>query len=207
MGILGKAIRVFIFVAIMVAYLAVLWMGFTEENRRSLTIVNSSAGSDSVMINVRVTSIDTAQRVLHERIRLVPMGRFAIDKTTPATDLKLLVNTVSGKQAVVFPKGERIVPIDCATFLTGNQNRYPFDAYTTELDLLVTAPAEQAAPPAALPEEKIEDNDDSPMASTLIVGASDLSHSESVPIKENFTASIAGSDKWSTSRKRESSPN
>jgi hypothetical protein len=190
MGFLGKIIRVFVVLAVMGIYVTVLWLGMTEESRRSLTIIKSSASSaDFVIINVRVTSIDTAQGLLHERIRLVPMGRFALDKTTPATDLRLLINSVSGKQTVVFPKGERIFPIEFNSLLSGNQNRYPFDSYATDIDLLVTAPAQKKV--ETVPEENLEDNTD-PLATTLIVGTSDLDRSETIPINETFTASIPG---------------
>ncbi len=190
MGFLGKIIRVLVVLAVMGIYVSVLWLGMTEESRRSLTIIKSSASSaDFVTINLRVTSIDTAQGLLHERIRLVPMGRFAIDKATPATDIKLLINSVSGKQTVVFPKGERIFPIEFNSLLSGNQNRYPFDSYVTDIDLLVTAPALRKAEP--VPEENPEEDAD-PLATTLIVGASDLDHSETIPINETFTASIPG---------------
>jgi hypothetical protein len=171
-------------------YCAVLWMGLTEESRRALTIASSSAtGNDFVIANVRVTSIDTAQGLLHGRIRLIPKGRFAIDKTTPASDLKLLINSVYGKQAVVFHKGERIVPIEFGSLLSGNQNRYPFDRYTADIELVITAPAQKKA--EAVPEVNLDENTD-PLATTLIVGASDLDRSETIPIKENFVASIPG---------------
>jgi hypothetical protein len=190
MSFLGKIIRVLVVLAVMGIYVSVLWLGMTEESRRSLTIIKSSASSaDFVIINVRVTSIDTAQGLLHERIRLVPMGRFAIDKATPATDIKLLINSVSGKQTVVFPKGERIFPIEFNSLLSGNQNRYPFDSYVTDIDLLVTAPVQKKV--ETVPEENLEDNAD-PLGSTLIVGTSDLDHSETIPINETFTASIPG---------------
>ncbi len=190
MGFLGKIIRVFVVLAVMGIYVSVLWLGMTEESRRSLTITKSSASTaDFVIVNVRVASIDTAQGLLHERIRLVPMGRFAIDKTTPATDLKLLINSVSGKQTVIFPKGERIFPIEFNSLLSGNQNRYPFDNYVTDIDLLVTAPAQKRV--EIVPEENLEDNAD-PLATTLIVGASDLDRSETIPINETFTASLPG---------------
>ena len=66
----------------------------TEESRRSLTMAKSSVSSDDfVAIDVRVTSVDTTQGPLYERVRLVPMCRFARDKTTPATDLRLLINS------------------------------------------------------------------------------------------------------------------
>jgi Domain of unknown function (DUF4436) len=190
MSVLAKISRLAAVIAVMLIYCTVLWMGLTEESRRAITIVKSSAtNNDFVIANVRITSIDAAQGLLHGRIRLVPMGRFAIDKTTPASDLKLLINSVSGKQAVDFPKGKRIVPIEFNSFLSGNQNRYPFDRYTTDIELVVTAPAEKEAEP--VPEDNLDENAD-PLATTLIVGASDLDHSETIPIKENFIASIPG---------------
>jgi Domain of unknown function (DUF4436) len=190
MGVWSKIIRVSAAIAVLLVYFTVLWLGLSEEKRRSLTIAASPATStDFVIINVRVTSIDTSQGLLNGRIRLIPMGRFATDKTTPATDLKLLVNSVSGKQAVVFPKGERIVPIDFSTVLSGTQNKYPFDRYTTDIELVVTAPAKKNA--ALVPEGTLKENAD-PLATTLVVGASDLERSEPVPINENFVASIAG---------------
>lgn len=190
MGILHKIYRACAILTVIVVYLTVLWMGQTEESRRALTIAKSSAtGNDFVIANVRVTSIDTAQGLLHGRIRLIPMGRFAIDKTTPATNLTLFINSASGKQAVVFPKGQRIIPIEFTNLLSGNQNRYPFDRHTTDLELVVTAPAEKKAEP--VPPENLDENAD-PSATSLIVGSSDLDHSETIPIKENFIASIPG---------------
>jgi hypothetical protein len=54
---------------------------------------------------------------------------------------------------------------------------------------LVTAPAKKQVEP--LPVKNPDDNGD-PLATKLIVGASDLYRSETIPIKENFTASIPG---------------
>jgi Domain of unknown function (DUF4436) len=189
MGFRNKIIRISVIIAMVLVYATVLWSGLTEEGRRSLRITRSpSSSADFVMITVRVTSIDTVQGLLHERIRLVPKGRFAMDKNTPAVDLTLLLNSMSGKQSVVFPKGERIVPINSTTLLSGNPNRYPFDRYTSNIDLLVTVPAQQSA--VSMPEENPEDDADS--NSSLIVGTSDLNHSETIPIQEDFTASISG---------------
>jgi hypothetical protein len=175
----------------MLFYCAVLWMGLTEQARRSLTIVKSSPpGDDFVIVNVKVTSIDTARGLLYESIRLVPMGRFAIDQNTPSSDLKLLVNSASGKQSVVFPKGDRIAAIETSTPLSGNLNRYPFDSYTTDIDLLVTARSAQKT--SIVPGGNLDEGVDTQSATSLIIGTSDLTHSETISIAENFTASITG---------------
>jgi hypothetical protein len=190
MSFLNKIIRVVFVIGIIAIYITVLWMGLTEESRRSLNIVKSSASSvDFVTVNVRVTSVNTSQGLIYERIRLIPMGRFALDKATPATDLRLLVNSVSGRQVAIFPKGERIVPIEVTSVLAGNQNRYPFDHYSTDIDLLVTTPVKKKVQP--LPEQKLENPTD-PLATTLVVGTNDLDSSETVPINENLTAIFSG---------------
>lgn len=190
MGLLSKTMRIFIVLAMVTIYSVVVWLGLTERSRRSLSITESSASTnDFVIIDTTVTSIDTAQGLLHERIRLVPKGKLALDKTTPATDLKLLINSASGKQTVIFPKGERIFPIEFTSLLTGNQNRYPFDSYMTYIDVLVTAPAAKVS--AIVPEENLQTDTD-PLSTTLVVGTSDLDHSETISINENLTASIPG---------------
>ncbi|HTF64885.1 MAG TPA: DUF4436 family protein [Edaphobacter sp.] len=176
-------------IGIIAIYFTVLWMGITEESRRSLSIAKSSASNDYfATIDVRVTSVNTSQGLLYERINLVPMGRFALYKTTPATDLKLFINSVSGRQVVLFPKGERIVPIEVTSLLSGNQNRYPFDHYSADIDLLVTAPEKKKvqSPP------KQELDIANPLATTLVVGTSDFDRSEMIPINESFTATLPG---------------
>jgi Domain of unknown function (DUF4436) len=190
MSFLNKIIWVFFIIGIIAIYVTVLWMGLTEESRRSLIIVKSSASSnDFVTVDVRVTSVNTSQGLLYERIKLVPMGRFALDKITPAADLRLLINSVSGKQVVIFFKGERIVPIEVTSLLSGNQNRYPFDHYSTDIDLLVTTPVKKKVQP--LPEQKLDDTSN-PLATTLVVGTNDLDSSETIPINESFTATFPG---------------
>jgi hypothetical protein len=210
--------RVAVIIGMVGVYLFVVWMGATEEGRRSLILAKNSASTgDYVIVNVKVTGIDAPQGLLHERIRLIPMGRFAVDRATPAVDLKLLINSVSGKQTVEYPKGERISPIDFTSVLSGNLNRYPFDRYISDIDLLVTAavlpppppaPRARRAPPSSPPssaspassapvatpvlEEAASAGDSDPIGTGLVVGTSDLNKSELVPINENFVASIPG---------------
>jgi hypothetical protein len=190
MGFTSRIVQVCVVLAAILVYVTVLWLGLTEENRRSLAITKAYASSgDYVIVNVRVTSIEPALGLLHERIRLIPMGRFATDKVTPAVDLKLLVNSVSGKQMAAFPKGERIFPVDVTTLLSRNQNRYPVDRYLSDIELLVTAQTQKAN---SMPQMPADDDESDGQASTLIVGTSDLMQNETIPIKENFTASMPG---------------
>jgi hypothetical protein len=112
-----------------------------------------------------------------------------LDKTTPSTDLKLLINSVSGKQVVIFPKGERIGPIEVTSLLSGNQNRYPFDHYSTDIDLVITAPVKTKSLPAL--KQKPAGTAD-PLATTLDLETNDLDRNETTPISESLTATFPG---------------
>jgi hypothetical protein len=193
MGGSAKIARVVFIVATLVVYLTVAWFGVTEESRRSLAIVKSSSTSlpeDYVIVDIAVTSIEQMQGLMHERIMLIPKGKFAIDAVTPAVDLKFFINSISGRQTIIFPKGERIIPMDFITLLPGNQNRYPFDRYVSNIDLLITTRAVRVAPP---PQPVPDVSDSNPSASALTIAQSDLEHNEPIPIRESFTASIPGS--------------
>jgi len=188
-----KQTRLFVILTIIIlVYIAVLWTGLTEQSRRAVVVATKSAASDAdfVTVNIKITSVDTDRGLLHERIRLIPSGRFAIDQVTPAVDLELLINSVSGKQTVRFPKGERIFPMDFSSLLSGNQNRYPFDNYLADIDLLVTAPARTKAKPVQ--PENSEDTPAPPSSTNLVIGASYLDNNEAVSIREEFTASLRG---------------
>ena len=190
MGFRGKTARLFAALALILMYAVVLWFGLTEQSRRSV-VVKRSAASDAnfVMVDIKITSVDTAKGLLHERITLIPSGRFAVDQATPSVDLELLINSVSGKQTVRFPKGERIFPIDFTSLLSGNENRYPFDNYMADIVLLITTPKRVKTKP--IQTESLEDNI-APPASNLVVSASYLDSSDIVTVGEDFTASLPG---------------
>jgi Domain of unknown function (DUF4436) len=187
-----KLARVAFVVATLSVYLTVAWFGVTEETRRSLAIAESSSTSlneDYVLVEIAVTYIEQVQGLMHERIMLIPKGKYAIDAVTPAVDLKFFINSISGRQTIIFPKGERIIPMDFVTLLPGNQNRYPFDTYVSNIDLLVTTRAVNVEPS---PQPVKDVTDATPLASALTIAQSDLEHNEPVPIKESLKASIPG---------------
>jgi Domain of unknown function (DUF4436) len=189
MGHFGRFMRMATLCGVVIIYFVVVWLGMTEESRRSLTITKNSATSDDyVVVNVKVTSVDVAQGLLHERIRLIPKGRFAIDRSTPAVDLKMLINSVSGKQTVMYPKGERISPVDFTSVLSGNLNRYPFDKYSSDIDILVTAPAPPPPPArgarAAPPVRPAPPAGSAPPAGTAAPARTPAPVSTAVPVPE-----------------------
>lgn len=62
MGVVGKLVRLAIILGVLGIYGLVVWLGLTEESRRSMTIVKNSATTDDyVAVSMKVTSIDTVQ--------------------------------------------------------------------------------------------------------------------------------------------------
>jgi Domain of unknown function (DUF4436) len=189
-GFLNKTQRLIAIPALALMYMTVLWFGLTEESRRSMVVSKSTAtDTNFVIVEVRVTSVDTAARLLHERIKLIPSGRFAIDEASPAVDLELLINSASGKQTVRFPKGQRIFPIEFDNLLSGNQNRYPFDKYLADIDLLITAP--EHAKTKSVQTGELNSDTGAP-TTDLVVGANYFRSNEVVALREDFTASLPG---------------
>jgi hypothetical protein len=189
MSLIDKLIRILVIGLIGAFYFLVLWFGLTEENRRVLSIEEHQPGGDFVFADIGVTAVDIQDGLLSLRIRLIPMGKLAIDRNTPSTDLKLFINSVSGNQATILQKGVRMAPIEASIPLTGNPNHYPFDVYRGNLDLLVAAQTKAATP---TPVRKGDVDNQAIQTESLIVGENDLTHSETVPIVESIHAAILG---------------
>lgn len=117
----------------------------------------------------------------------MPLGALARDENTPAKNLTLLLNSVSGQQSVSFPKGRRIEPVGATTVLAGDTNKYPFEAYRADIDAVVSIPAKQSVEQLHIDTLGIAESID---PEDLIVGVGDLTHSQLVPICEKVTASI-----------------
>lgn len=184
----SRTVRGAVLVALVALYLFSLWSSQTEESRRAITLTETASSEDYVQLDVRVTEIDPVKALLYERIRLIPRGKFAIDRNRPAQDLTLLLNSVAGQQTIHFPKGERIEPIDAAVSLVGDSNKYPFDLYRADLDVLVSQKLMRASVKVPfggpnVPLEPIEPGG-------LVVSAGDLEKSVPLPVLERVNASI-----------------
>ena len=121
-------------------YLFGLWMNFTEAGRRTLALEIPAAGPDYLQMDVSVAHVDLLRSEITTRITFRLAGKLAQDSNslTPATDLQLVVNTISGQQQFDFAKGKRITPIEAVLPLEGNVNLYPFDHHMGILWLYVT---------------------------------------------------------------------
>lgn len=185
---LSMSVRALILLATIVMYFFSLWSSQTEERRRAMSLTEMEPPGDYVQLDIRITGIDPVKALLYERIRLIPKGALAIDRNRPTQDLTLLLNSVAGQQTIHFPKGERIEPIDAAINLAGDNNKYPFDLYRADLDVLVSQKVARA--PVGVPFVGPDALSDPTESGDLVVGVGDLEQSVPLPVRERVDASI-----------------
>jgi hypothetical protein len=111
-------------------YLISIWMTFTDADRRGLSLQVPPASADHMVIDLDVVDVDESRLEMTTRLSFRLTGKLAQDEATPARDLKLVLNTISGPQEFLFAKGQRINPIEAVFPLDGDVNLYPFDHYS-----------------------------------------------------------------------------
>jgi len=202
-------------IAIFTVYLLSLWLATTEASRRSVILEVPPQGADYVILDVSVVHVDLLRAEITTRIYFHLAGQLAQDELTPATGLRLVLNTVRGQQQYDFAKGKRINPIEAVFPLQGEVNLYPFDHHTGVLWFFVTIPQGQQAgstpEPTAKPtpkepktslnpagissskKEKPKSVQKEPEPSPgLPVGTMALQKQVQADTRVNFTASVSG---------------
>jgi hypothetical protein len=174
-----------------VLYSATLFRNMRESERRSLQLKETPVAADHVAVSVQVVSINPATSQMTARIGFRLNGDLAKDPVTPAVDLTLLLNQISGPQEIVFPRGRRINSIEAVFPLDGNANHYPFDRYGSSIRIMVTKKAIVVRRPTARMDETIPNTtlDDDAIGGLLVAAPQE---SEPLPIKSDITASIPG---------------
>jgi hypothetical protein len=183
-------LRLLIILFLVVLYTAVLLRGTTESTRRSLQLRDETSAQDRIVMSVLVTNVNPVAQELTAQLGFRLAGDIALDEVTPAADLKLLVNNVSGQQAYDFPKGKRMNRIEAVFPLNGDLNKYPFDKYETTMWLLMTTPA--ASNKAQVPKPPENQPQDALHAEKLAIGAVTLQRNASLPLSLALSASIPG---------------
>ncbi len=133
--------------AIVVIYASSIWLSLTEAERRAVRLDIPPASADYLKIDISVVHVDLLRSDMTTRISFHLVGRLAQDEITPATDLKLVLNTIHGPQEFDFRKGQRINPIEAVFPLEGDASLYPFDHYKGVLWLFATIPGKQPTAP------------------------------------------------------------
>jgi hypothetical protein len=183
-------LRLLIVLFLVVLYIAVLLRGTTESTRRSLQLRDETPAQDRIVVSVLVTNVNPVAQELTAQLGFRLAGDIALDEVTPAADLKLLVNNVSGQQAYDFPKGKRMNRIEAVFPLNGDLNKYPFDRYETTMWLLMTRPA--TSNKAQVPKAPENQPQDALHAEKLAIGAVTLQRNAPLPLSLALSAAIPG---------------
>lgn len=135
----GKEIVIGIFCVIVFAAAYYLTLtNFLKEGENPPTIIHDEAAQekDFIRVGIQVINVDPVKGDMQARMNFVPNGDFTEDQITLSKEVTLYVNSVSGKNEHVFPKGKRMNPIDVTLELyDGLVTDYPFDKHTADLEM------------------------------------------------------------------------
>lgn len=134
---------------IAVAYASTLRLYYDDGTPREAIYTPGGGGTaNRIDLTATILSVDPMRDTMTLRLTLVPIGTYTSDNgRSPSRDLRLLVNSVSGGTDRAFPKGKHLSPTEVTLDLLGNVSDYPFDSYTSPLDLdLFEAAPERPVP-------------------------------------------------------------
>jgi hypothetical protein len=167
---------------------------FNAESGHKVVEISTAGDKEANHVEalVKLLSIDPNKGDVSARIEFAPSDSMLESDGTLKQDLKLFVNSANGKQEVDFAKGKRMTPVEAVfNMYDGSASQYPFDKYSTEIDLWITKgkPAEKKkadAKPAPAEEPKETDGDHAATA--------EEAESDELPISVDFLGSISGYD-------------
>jgi hypothetical protein len=109
-----------------------------EGDKRSAAVSDlGDKDPNHIEVDVKLVSIDPNKGDIVARLEFLPKGHFTTDEgSTLARDLKLFVNSATGKQELDFPKGKRMNPTEVVVnMFDGLVTDYPFDRHSAFLEL------------------------------------------------------------------------
>ena len=121
-----------------VALVLVLNIYKGEGDKRSAAVSDlGDKDPDHIEVDVKLVSIDPNKGDIVARLEFLPKGHFTTDEgSTLARDLKLFVNSATGKQELDFPKGKRMNPMEVVVNMyDGLVTDYPFDRHSAFLEM------------------------------------------------------------------------
>jgi hypothetical protein len=131
-------ITVGVLVVFAVALVLVLNVYKNEGDKRSAAISDlGDKDPNHIEVDVKLVSIDPNKGDIVARMEFVPKGQYTKDEgLTLAQDVKLFVNSATGKQELDFPKGKRMNPTEVVVnMFDGLVTDYPFDKNSAFLEL------------------------------------------------------------------------
>src|SRR5215213_3822728 len=203
-------IAVGLIVLFVVAFFLVL-RAYRQEGERRAAVISESGERDPnhIEVFVKLVAVDPIKGDASARLDFVPHGDLTPDGgATLARDLKLLVNSATGKQEHVFEKGKRMNPVDVTVNLyDGAVTDYPFDHHKAYLEMSLEGvvkekkeggKAEAAATPAPAPAQTPQGEDDDEQEQQNAQAAQEAPKAEAaaddggIPIGVDFFGSIPG---------------
>lgn len=168
---------------------------FNAESGQKAVEISTAGDKEPVHVEaiVKLLSIDPVKGDVSARVEFTPSDEMLADDGTLKQDLKLFVNSANGKQETDFAKGKRMTPVEAVfNMYDGNAAQYPFDKYSTEIDIWITKgkpadrkkPDTKPAPPASASETETELAAEKPAEPEL----------EEIPLSVDFLGSITGYD-------------
>jgi hypothetical protein len=127
-----------VLVVFVIALVLVLNVYKNEGDKRSAAISDlGDKDPNHIEVDVKLVSIDANKGDIVARLEFLPKGHFTKDEgLTLAQDLKLFVNSATGKQELDFPKGKRMNPTEVViNMFDGLVTDYPFDKHRAFLEL------------------------------------------------------------------------
>jgi len=127
-----------VLVVFAVALVLVLNIYKNEGEKRSAAVSDlGDKDPNHIEVDVKLVSIDPNKGDVVARLEFDPKGHFTTDEgRTLARDLKLFVNSATGKQELDFPKGKRMNPMEVVVNMyDGLVTDYPFDKHSAFLEM------------------------------------------------------------------------
>jgi hypothetical protein len=202
----SKARDIIITLAVLIIFavgmVVVLKFYRNEGEKRSAEISNlGNKNPNHIEVDVKLVTIDPVKGDIVARLEFLPKGNFTKDEgLTLSQDVKMFVNSATGKQEHEFPKGKRMNPTEVVINLyDGLVTDYPFDRHSAFLEMYFlpgkkeTKPAEPApakpAEAAPKPTPEAEDEEEKkPEAPKTVEEPED----DEIPIGVEFFGSIPG---------------
>ncbi len=207
------AIAAGLVVLFIVAFVLVL-RAYRQEGESRAAVISESGERDPnhVEVFVKLVAVDPIKGDASARLEFVPHGDLTTDNgNTVSRDIKLFINSATGKQEHVFEHGKRMNPVDVTMNLyDGAVTDYPFDYHKAYLEMYLegvtkekkeggkaeaAAPPAQSPTPAATPAPQGEDDDEDQPERQHAQAAPKTEQADaetSIPIGVDFYGSIPG---------------
>jgi len=192
-------VGVLVFIILVIAMVLVLYSYRYEGAKRSAVISEEGEKNPNhIEAFVKLLTIDPVKGDITTRIEFIPHGDLAKEDGTLTQNVKLTINSATGKQEHSFEKGKRMNPTEAVVSMyDGLVTDYPFDRHSAFLEFYLTTKPEKTVEKPK-PTEGTDTSSDkpageNPSGETKPPSTEDAQPTEEeIPIAVDFFGSIAG---------------